>query len=147
MGVFRRAIEKARNFLKPKQKPVEVKPYIGAGHRGVAAGSLERRAREGFTQAEINKFKPISEDYASDFVYEGAVLFVHSTNVSASQYWINDKKMMVEYKNGSAYLYYNVSEQEAISFVRAMSKGGWGWTHLRVRGSKTRHRKPYVRIK
>lgn len=87
-------------------------------------------------------------DEANGFVYQGDPLYTpKSSNVALAQYHRADQKLMVEYKNGSAYLYDPVSETEALAFWEAMSKGGHLWDHFRVRGSKTAHRKNYVRIR
>jgi len=64
-----------------------------------------------------------------------------------AQYFADEQKMMVEFKNGSAYMYSNVSIGEATEFLQAFSKGSAVWTLFRVRGSKTAHKKPYKKIK
>lgn len=92
----------------------------------------------------------ITPQEVDDFLYGGMILFVKSSNVGAVQYHVNEQKMMVEYlgKGGKprAYLYSNVSEAEALSFVQASSKGVWVWDHLRIRGTKNGHRKSYVEV-
>lgn len=137
-----------------KPPPVPKAPArIEGGHRGIAAGSWKERVRkqqleeEVFTDEEQAQWKPLSPDMAGGFVYDAEPLFVHSTNVAMCQYYLESRQMMVEFLNGSAYLYDNVSEQEAIDFAKFPSKGAWVWTNLRVRGSKTAHRKPFRRIK
>lgn len=93
----------------------------------------------------------LSGDEVYDFVHNSVIMFVHSSNVGAVQYFKEDQKLMVEFLPGAngkpgRYLYSNVTEDDAISFARAGSKGKWVWDNLRVRGSKTAHRKPYIKL-
>lgn len=137
-------------------------PNAPAGHRGIAAGNLTARqeAAEAFYQGEgpqpwtaeeTSKWKPLSAGVVAGFLYEQQIIFLHSSNVVAAQYFLDSQKLMVEFKGkgrpNSAYLYSNMSEQEALDLVNGQSKGGWVWDRLRVRGSKTAHRKPFVRIR
>lgn len=71
---------------------------------------------------------------ADPFVFEGEFLPCSSSNVAAAQYHVDASKLMVEFLNGSAYLYYPISVDKAAEFYNAGSKGGWCWTNLRVRG-------------
>lgn len=95
----------------------------------------------------IEKWARLTIGDIEGFVYDQEPLFVHSSNVAVMQYFIHDRKMMVEFLNGSAYIYENVSEQEAIKAAEMASKGDFIWSYFRVRGSKTAHQKPYSRIK
>ena len=90
----------------------------------------------------------ISANEADDFVYRGMVTVVSSSNVHAMQYLLDDKVLIIQYltpekQPGPHYQYNNVTEQEAITFINAGSKGGTCWDLLRVRGSKTAHKKPF----
>lgn len=130
-----------RIFGRKKPEP----PKVTGGNRGIAAGS-RKKPKLGSYQERIKKgHEEIPDDESTAFVYEGTLLFVHSTNVVAAQYFPDAQKMMVEFGDGR-YLYSNVSVQEAISFVQAQSKGMWLWRNFRVLGSKTAHRKPYVKL-
>lgn len=136
------------------------KREIGMGHRGIAAGDLEKRreaserylrtrdpADRPWTQEEIDRWKVMPASEVRAFVYEEAPLTVHSTNVRLAQYFPQDQKMMVEFHSGHAYLYNGVTIDEAIGFANAQSKGGFLWDTFRVRGSRTRHKKSYIRLK
>lgn len=89
----------------------------------------------------------ISDQEAADFLDGGSPLFVNSSNVRLVQYFAESSQMLVEYGNGHSYLYEDVTYDEAQAFVTAPSKGEWVWDVLRVRGSKTAHRKRYTHIK
>ena len=81
------------------------------------------------------------------FLFRRKVLTVSSSNVASAQFIAGQNKLIVQYlddgKPGQHYKYDGVTEQEALSFANAGSKGVWTWTVLRVRGSKTAHRKPF----
>ncbi len=122
------------------------------GHRGITAGSLKRRqalqaaGQQPFTATEIGKWRNLSGEEVQDFVENEQPLFVNSSNVVMVQYFPEVSKLLVEFKGGTSYLYSQVSKSEALSFAQAQSKGSWVWSNLRVRGSKTAHRKPYSRV-
>ncbi len=69
-----------------------------------------------------------------EFVLEGVILFVSSSNVSAMQYHKDEHTLMIEFKDGKAYLYRPISESLAYTFAEVGSKGGAVWDYLRVRG-------------
>lgn len=133
--------------LRPKApKP----PRIGGvGHGGVAAGDLAERetGEKPYTTEELARWRELSYSEVEAFIHEQSPLYVNSSNVAFVQYHKDEEKMMVEFLNGSAYLYSSVSPKEALEFAQAQSKGGFVWSRLRVRGSKTAHRKPYSRIR
>lgn len=142
--------DKIRAFL-GRKKPVP-KITVTGGHRGIAAGDLAERHRriaegeEPYNQEEIDKWQNVPADEAEDFIYGGQILHVNSSNLTAAQYHPETQQMMIEYHDG-AYLYSNVTPQEALQFVQAQSKGGFIWSVFRVRGSKTAHKKPFVRLR
>lgn len=146
-------VNRLRKQPKPppvSKKPIkieDVSPFGGkfVGHRGYALGSTEEGKMD-LSPENKAKWKQVSRESAEGFL-NGEPLFVHSTNVVAAQYYADENKMQVEFKGGSAYLYSNVSLEEAWDFLEAGSKGSWIWDKLRVRGSKTAHRKPYTKIK
>lgn len=131
------ALFRRRNQPKPRLN-------VGQTRRGVAAGDLKK---PDLSLENIEKWEDIPPDQGENFIYDQMPLFVHSTNVSMAQYFIDEKKLMLEFKNGSAYLYSNISEHEALQFLQAASKGGWSWDTLRIRGTKYGHKKPYVKIR
>lgn len=131
MGVFQR-------ILGRKQKSAR-KPPAGLGrtlgHRGVGGASAPA-------------WEMLSADEVEAFVYFGAWLPVQSTNVKVAQYDGGKEQLLVEFLNGSLYLYSNVSEQEALEFARAFSKGKWVWSNLRGRGLPPgQHLKPYQQLR
>lgn len=77
-------------------------------------------------------------------------------NVYAISYNIASRSLFVQYKHwsppmplgtqigpGPIYEYTNVSMDEARAFYLAPNPGEWIWDNLRVRGTWSRHRKPY----
>ena len=140
MGILSNLLGKLRG----RPKAPKVKPSVGEGHRGIAAGSLKE---PDISAENIEKWKILPGETGNGFVYQAEPFFVHSSNVSMLQFWIDEKKLMVEFHGGKAYIYDNVSEQEAIGFWQAFSKGGEVWNTLRVRGSRTAHRKPFRRVR
>lgn len=139
----------------PGRPKPPVPPRLGRveGHRGIAAGSLKERTRKQergeypYSQEEIDKWQTVGGNEVYDFVQNQEILFVNSSNLVAAQYFANEKKLMIEYKGGSAYVYNNITEQEAVEFAQAQSKGGWIWSNIRVRGSKTAHQKPFSKLR
>lgn len=119
----------------------------------VEIDALKKRAEKERNPQQFEKYGgtkrwwTLYNDVVAGFVYDQDYLPVHSSNVAAAQYFITDQKLMVEFRSGAAYLYSNVTEQEAVQFATALSKGGFCWDVLRVRGSKTAHKKPYSRIR
>ena len=88
---------------------------------------------------------PVGPEDSNRFLHFNQVISVNSSNVASAQYDRSRQELTLEYENGSAYVYREVSEAEAQSFLTAPSKGEWVWDNLRVRGSKTAHRKPFVK--
>lgn len=75
----------------------------------------------------------------------------YSSNVRRYRYNPSSATLDVQYKGkkgapDTAYRYWNVSVPEAIAMHAAASKGTWVWDSLRIRGSRTLHRKPYAPI-
>ena len=132
-----------RDYFRGKKPKAPALP----GNRGIAAGSLKKPDLERYAERVERRQEYIPANEVEDFLYNEGLLFVNSSNVGAVQYFEQDRKLMVEFLGGSAYLYSNVSLEEAKSFANAQSKGAWVWDNLRVRGSKTAHRKPYSRIR
>ncbi len=116
------------------------------GHRGIAARDL-RPGMQDLSAENVAQWQTLSGDVVEDFVENEQILFTHSSNVASAQYFGTVQKMMVEFHNGGSYLYSNVTSEEALEFAKAMSKGGFIWDAFRVRGSKTAHKKPYIKLK
>ncbi len=93
-----------------------------------------------------NKPTPSAPGSVRSFL-EGEFRFVKSSNLVAAQYHQIDRVLSIEYQGGRTYDYYQVSEKEAEGFITAGSHGTWVWDHLRVRGDKRRHKKPFIRVK
>ncbi len=72
----------------------------------------------------------ITGDEIQDFLENEALLFVTSTSHAAAQYFPDANKLMIEYQDGHAYLYSDVSPREAEDYARAPSKGIWGVENL-----------------
>lgn len=142
-GKLRSIAGKIGRWLFGKPKP----PKITGGHRGIAAGKIAAPNLDRYAERVSRGHEKVGEQEAEEFMEGTTPLFVMSSNVAMVQYHPDEEKMMVEFLNGSAYLYSNISRDEAESFLVSHSKGGWIWSNLRVRGSRTAHRKPYVRIK
>lgn len=131
--------ERLREWMRQgRQGPRPTITELG-GHRGIAIGTSVE-------PDEVNR-RRLTQQQVEQFVYEQELLTVNSSNVANAQYFLDSRQMAVEFLNGGAYLYNNVTEDEAIAFASAQSKGVWVWDYLRVRGSKTAHRKPFIRIR
>ena len=138
-GIF----DRLRGWLRKKPAP---RPKFGRGHRGVAAGSREKPDLEGYAERLAQGHSEVAENEVDDFLFNEVPLVVNSSNVSNVTYFPKEGKMLVQFLGGGKYMYSQISEAEALSFVQAQSKGIWVWSYLRVRGSRTAHRKPYLRI-
>jgi len=136
LSIFRRRGIKSPKIRKSRES-------LGGGHRGVAIGS---RTAPNYSAENVAKWVALPGDQVEKFVYEAEPFFVHSTNVQMMQYFIEDQSLLVEFRDGTAYKYENVTEDEAIQAAKAPSKGIWVWSALRNRGSKTSHKKPYSRV-
>lgn len=134
-NIFRRLWEKLRG--KPKPQP----PVILPGHRGIAIGL-------GTTPNTVNR-RLVQEGEVADFLYDGQLLIVHSSNVRDAVYNLPGQKLIITYMDGATWEYSPVSEHEALLFAQSQSKGTFVWSFLRVRGkgNKHKHRKNAVRIR
>lgn len=133
---------------KPGPPPGGDKEEGPIGHRGIAAGDLTKPLKpfsERFGAPETVQAVP--PDQVNRFLYQGAIFPVFSSNVEAAQYDIGKHILILTFKNASQYAYHDVSEAEALLFAQSASKGGYVWSNLRIRGSKTGHKKTYHRIR
>jgi len=137
-GAFGRGRQRPATQLPRRQRVL--------GHRGIAARDL-RPGKQDLSAENVARWQLLSGDEVERFVYDQAPLVVHSSNVRLVQYFLDAQQLMVEFRRGAAYLYSNVTEQEALALAQAPSKGGFVWDYLRVRGSRTAHQKPYVRLR
>lgn len=114
------------------------------GHRGIAIGRAEA---PDLSAVNISKWKMLTGDEVEDFVHWNQPLYVHSTCVVYAQYFPEDRKMLIEYKDlPGAYMHGDISEEEAYSFATAQSKGSWTWDVIRIRGTKNGMKKPTTKI-
>lgn len=137
-NIFRRISDWFRS--KPKA------PTLG-GHRGVALGYGNRPDpnTSGNAAGPVNR-RTVSRGEVDEFVNDGMMMVVHSSNVSSAVYYREINELILSFHGGGTYAYSNISPEEARSFAQAQSKGVWTWDHLRVRGTKYGHKKPYVRL-
>lgn len=142
------------NRFRPRGVPQSLKLISKAGtydagtdvakfFRGIAAGDIHN---PDVSKGNIRKWRFLTNEEVEEFILDGKRLPVHSSNVRAAVYLIEFNQLVITYKDGSKYGYGNISEEKALEFAAAPSKGSWVWSNLRVRGSKTAHRKPYWRI-
>lgn len=123
-----------------------------AGSQGLALGDVQAMEEE-FLQGERPSTEQVQEYQGHELGTEEATAFVNgekeihvrSSNVVSAQYYPESQQMFIAFKTGQ-YIYDNVSIQDAISFVQALSKGSEIWNTYRVRGSRTATRKPYKKI-
>lgn len=121
------------------------KPVIAPGHKGLGLG-LSSQPMQLASGRILNRQKIYSQEI-EEFVYEGRILFVHSSNVASAQYFPEDEKLQIEYLSGGVWLYGQVTISEAVHFAQAPSKGKWLWQHVRIQGTKTGHKKPATKIR
>lgn len=121
----------------------------GAGHRGVARGSRPRNelGQPIYSAEEIGKWEGLTGTEIEQFLYDGKVITVNSSNVEAFRYDIEKKRLYVDYLDGSGYWYDGVPEKIAERAMTMQSKGDFVWDYLRIRGTKTGHKYPYHKYK
>lgn len=157
MGLFEKFTSKIRSAFRLRPKAPKLTPeqqteqrfekFGGrAGNLGIAAGNLTP-GKQDFSPENVAKWRQLPDSVGIDFVFNQGLFVVHSSNVSSFQYFINSQSLLVQFHNGGVYKYSNISEQEAVYFYIAQSKGGAVWDILRIRGTLKGHKKPYVCIK
>jgi hypothetical protein len=114
------------------------------GHRGMAFGRVGT-GKEDVSPENRARWEKLRDSEAGDFTYNGAILYVHSSNVQSAQYDIESQTLLVAYlpkKNsaGAIWQYDPISEDEAIAFANAHSKGSFLWDVVRVRGTRHGHK-------
>jgi KTSC domain-containing protein len=129
---------------RPKAPPQQPQSRV-VGHRGIAARNL-KPGQQDLSAENVAKWRNLTGQEVEDFVENEQPLLVHSSNVSLMQYFKDVQKLLVEFHNGASYLYDNVTKSEALQFATYQSKGGAVWDLLRVRGSRTAHKKPYRKL-
>lgn len=82
------------------------------------------------------------------FLALGERVYVDSSNVAWIQYLAafegTPEHLYVGYKDGSTYMYSEITPEMAIAFLNAPSKGSWVWNNLRIRGTVFGWQKPYA---
>ena len=145
---LRSLLGKVGNRLRGKPSPPTIDPrFRKYGQEGRGAGTREVGYAHAPEKRDWDKVKPLTGNDIEGFLYEGKPLFVYSSNVASATYYPTDSKMAVGFLGGGMYLYSNVTMEEAYQFTQAQSKGRWVWDYLRVRGSRTAHRKPFTKIR
>lgn len=129
--------------LKPSKPVRRSKETTGGGHRGVAIGNTQS---PDLSAENVGKWQSLPAEAVENFVYNQEPLFVHSTNVRMMQYFIEERYLLVEFRDGDTYKYNDVTEDEAIKAAKQESKGGFVWDVLRIRGTKFGHKKPYTKV-
>lgn len=119
MGLFNRLFGGGKKLPRSKQ----------GGHRGVALGIGSKPDTTTVPGRTLNR-QQVGNDEVRAFLEDGAPLFVHSSNHAMAQYFPLDQKLTIEYLDGEAYAYGNVSPEEALEYAQAHSKGAWGIDHL-----------------
>ncbi len=100
------------------------------------------------SEAEATLKAAASTQAELDFL-GGEVLYVKSSNVYYFQYLFAhpdgspQNELIVGFLDGSAYLYQDISIDEASAFYHASSPGGEVWNRLRLRGTVYGHQKDY----
>lgn len=96
---------------------------------------LAREAREDWERRKrLIESQQENLDPLSRFLY-GELVHVVSTNVDWIQFDRNRELLYIGFKNGAAYVYYQIDAGEASSMFTASSHGKWVWDNLRVRGT------------
>lgn len=123
----------ARTHRLPNRPEITVE-----GLRGRATGDPSSQPKD----------RKIGRGEISDFVYGGYPLIVNSSHIAVVTYHRDTQELLFQYLDGSVWAYANQSEQKALAFAQAHSKGDWLWTYIRIRGkgNKHRHRVPAVQI-
>ncbi len=109
----------------PGKRKVHDDPQSGTSkrpHRGLA---LENRSAPNLTAENQAHWIGLPEGWAREFVYANQPLHVHSSNVDWAQYWLDSQELYVKFLSGHGGTYEGVTEQEAVDFTQAGSKGGW----------------------
>ncbi len=89
----------------------------------------------------------------ADWLYSGSWLHTFSSNVEACRYLWEDEVLEIQYRGednsgeGYWYIYYDIPPELASGLSTTSSPGRWVWDHLRVRGTRYGHQKPYVRMR
>ena len=90
------------------------------------------------------RIKGLSPEVA-DFVYDGDLLIVRSSNVREAQYIHETGSLIVVYLNGDRWRY-TINDIMAAGFAQATSKGKWIWSNVKIRGTTHDHQVPATKI-
>lgn len=116
-------VQESQEEKEKRERADYLRRLLGKGGAGTQTGTLE------------------------EFLNEKVPLYVRSSNVDVITYNKKERTLIIEYLDGSAYEYYDISPTEAQEFYFAPSKGEKIWSILRVKGTKDGHRKRYLKIK
>lgn len=76
----------------------------------------------------------------------GEWISVTSSNVDRIYYDLDKNTLRVVFNDQNEYHVWPISPDEAVSFLRAPSKGGWYWDNVRIRGTALGHKKFYIHV-
>jgi hypothetical protein len=115
-------------------------------HRGAALGSSDPEQMDVSEENQL-QWRHLTGEAVYHFIHDEAILFVHSTNVLWAKYKKDGQELILAFKNRKTglqqgvYSYTPLSLDEIHQFLIYLSKGGFTWDVLRVRGTKHGHRK------
>src|ERR1700735_1871496 len=81
---------------------------------------------------ERNPEGVITDVEAAEFLYFQVKIEVASSNVAWMQYFPEEEKLLVGFKNTYVYEYFGITAVLAYDFYIAVSKGKWVWDNLRT---------------
>ncbi len=144
MGVFS---ELFRHLKAPFKGGPPLLKRVPASRIGKAADAISEVLESARAEKQAKRDDALRADPAWRFVNLGERMDTpQSSNVAGAQYDRADSRLFVWYLDGSLYRYESVTVDEAYSFARSSSKGGWCWDNLRVRKTKYGARKEYMLI-
>jgi len=157
-GIIGRAASAIAGIFRSEAKPTspEIQRTYGrtAGTRGYALGTrkqlpaMQEKGIQGVTDwttgrkwtGEEAAAEKLGSDEVDAFVLQGEFITVHSTWLFGAQYFREDERMMVQFRDNYAVLVNDISEREAVEFAIAPSKGIWFWDNVLGRGTTKGHR-------
>lgn len=115
---------------------------------GLNASRLNVGDQGGYGQEPPMDLTGVLDTEENRFLAMGERVYVDSSNVEWIQYLAafegTPEHLYVGYKDGSAYMYGEITPEMAIAFLNAPSKGRWVWDNLRLRGTVYGWQKPYA---
>lgn len=116
-----------------------LKKYLSKGPKvsGRAKNAAQKLMKQ--TQQTVAALPSQGSMNVEDWLDFGEWVRVKSSNVSAIQYWLENKSLFVRFKSGATYVYNPVPRAAARDMFEAGSKGKFVWRRLR-------DRYPYARL-